>query len=87
VGVNWPAADPIYVYSVTGEAVLGAVREVIRAAAFHGRGGSPDTSLRLEIGLCAQQTELLFSIRDKGAGLDATAAALHSALLAMVGDF
>ncbi len=87
----------IYVDAVTGEVVLGAAREVIRNAALHGRGGSPNTPLRLEIGLCAQETELLISIHDNGVGMDATAPlhsggsgsglALHSTLLAMVGGY
>ncbi len=91
-------AGTVYVDAVTGEVVLGAAREVIRNAALHGRGGRPDTPLRLEIGLCVQETELLLSIRDNGVGMDATTAAvrsggsgsglaLHSTLLAMVGGY
>jgi signal transduction histidine kinase len=100
--IRWSHADsmPVTVHAdaVTGEVILGAAREVIRNAAFHGRGGNPDTPLCLEIGLCVQEGELTLSIQDNGVGMDAGAAgaasggsgsglALHSTLLAMVGGY
>jgi signal transduction histidine kinase len=88
----------VHVDAVAGEVILGAAREVIRNAAFHGRGGKPDTPLCLEIGLCVQEEELTLSIQDNGVGIDASATgaasggsgsglALHSTLLAMVGGY
>jgi signal transduction histidine kinase len=90
--------DTLYVDAVTGEVILGAAREVMRNAAFHGRGSQADRRLRLAISLCAQENELTLSIHDNGVGLDAGIAtassggsgsglALHSTLLAMVGGY
>ncbi|MCC6456236.1 MAG: hypothetical protein IT328_14880 [Caldilineaceae bacterium] len=102
--IQWRDAESmpptVYVDAVAGEVILGAAREVIRNAAFHGRGGKPDRPLRVEIGLYVQKGEITLSIQDNGVGMDAGAAgaasggsgsgsglALHSTLLAMVGGY
>ncbi len=91
----------VYVDPVVGEVILGAVREVVRNAAAHGRGGKTERPLFLEIALHqggGEEKELALTIADNGVGMDAedsgavprrsgNGLALHSTLLAMVGGY
>jgi signal transduction histidine kinase len=96
-----PAGGGVYVDPVVGEVILGAAREVMRNAAVHGRGGTAERPLFLEIALeegGGEDTELALTIVDNGVGIDAGSSnaaagrsgnglALHSTLLAMVGGY
>jgi signal transduction histidine kinase len=55
--------DPLY-----QEVVLNAVREVVRNAAVHGRGGEPDRALHLAVEIRCDET-LTITVRDDGVGL------------------
>jgi signal transduction histidine kinase len=47
--IEWRTGAPLWLDPLTAEVVVGAVREVVRNAALHGRGRQPDYPLRLEI--------------------------------------
>lgn len=74
-----PGQDGLYVNEMVAEIVLGAVREVIRNAASHGRGGNMDRPLRLEIALERHNLdshngapgEMVLTIQDNGVGIHA----------------
>ncbi len=94
--------DAVYVDSLVGEVVLGAVREAVRNAASHGRGDRADQPLALQIRFCTEfgaAGERILTIADNGVGLNAGGSvaasspgsgnglALHRTLLAMVGGY
>ena len=100
--VHWRGVDTVqdavYVDAVAAEVILGAAREAIRNAAFHGRDSKAETPLCLEIGICIQENEFTLSIQDDGVGINAdtrantsrgsgSGLALHSTLLAIIGGY
>jgi signal transduction histidine kinase len=78
--------------SFAEEVLFGAIREVIRNAAVHGRGGDENRPLRLRIQL-QQENDMSIKIVDDGVGLGSkqqspgsgSGLALHSTLLATIG--
>jgi two-component sensor histidine kinase len=84
--------------ALTHEATLGAIREVVRNAAIHGRGEKPDRPLNLNIEI-RRDDELSIIILDDGVGLETRVPtesrnggsggglALHSTMLAIVGGY
>ncbi len=92
---NLPALDPL-----AQEVLFGAIREVIRNAALHGRGDDPKRSLNLTI-TANQDDDLSIDIIDDGVGHAYHAPngkskpkqgsggglALHSTMLAIVGGY
>jgi len=94
IAENLPRLDPL-----VGQVVYYAMREVVRNAALHGRGGDPERAVNLRIDVRCDG-ELSITVRDDGVGLvphprsdaDLSAGAqgglaLHSTMLAVVGGY
>jgi signal transduction histidine kinase len=98
--VSWQIADDLPPLDpLVGQVIYYAVREVVRNAALHGRGGDPERAVNLSIGIhCGE--ELSITVRDNGVGLASAppsgadlssgaqgGLALHSTMLAVVGGY
>jgi signal transduction histidine kinase len=88
--IIWQGADSLPLDGLEAEVVAGAVREVVRNAARHGRGDKPDRPLTLTIILEGVE-ESAITICDNGVGMmqdtmsNGNGLALHRALLAVIG--
>lgn len=81
--VDWQRVDPVPLAAgpanLAAETLIGAVREAIRNAARHARGGNPDRPLKLTLSLCAGNEidnelddEIVVRVQDNGVGTDFT---------------
>ena len=91
--VEWQGdGEPSNLDPLSREVVFHAMREAVRNAARHGRGGDVTRALRLSINVCARDG-LLITVCDDGVGFDAGSAreqgglALHRTLLEIVGGY
>jgi signal transduction histidine kinase len=91
--VTWNIESISPLDKMSGEIILGAVREVIRNAAIHGRGNEPKRILNLKISI-KYTNQLDLMICDDGVGLaphqksimgSGNGLALHGTLLAIIG--
>lgn len=96
--VHWHIAPNLpAVEMLAQEVIVGAVREVIRNAAIHGRGGQAERRIVLSISLEQTDEALIITVEDDGVGLDyphhadnggsGGGLALHSTMLAVIGGY
>lgn len=88
--IQWQGTLALSAEPLVSEVILGAVRELVRNAAVHGRGGDSGRALNLTITL-ADEPDFVIRVRDDGVGLSQSQAsvsgsglALHSTLLALI---
>lgn len=68
--VTWhTTTDSLELDPLHHEVVFNAVREAVRNAALHGRGGQPDRALNLNIEIRREADEHVIEVRDDGVGL------------------
>lgn len=90
--IHWQGNGALTAEPLVAEVVLGAVRELIRNAAVHGRGRDKTQALTLSVCVERNAADTRIHIRDDGIGLNreirsesGSGLALHRTLLALVG--